>query len=752
MSQFKHSEVLYEEQTPIKLIPKNNLDYSEANISNTDFNLPEIPKPLPKPEPPKPPQEDPIIKIPPQPEPEKPKEEPKPEPKPEPEKPKEEPKPAPPPVVIPAPAPKPIPKPVQPKPIPAPAPAPKLSPKPSVPERPIQGDDQEGKIVDRIILGFDNKPIKGKFRNPRKRQTFQSDIDKEIANRNPYVNDLGKLVSIEVTDELRKDNIKNSLSITNRLLPQVFDQLSGDDAYKNIKRSNLLQNLIYRFHRLLNSPNVVNFLTEKGKQEYPQIQKDFIENPKKLSEEEKRNLRYARLINHLDLSKFNKLSAQSEKFLAEGLTTDPNNIYFNENGEIESHSFSPLINTGQQQYARDNSTKRTFGYNSYYGRGGADIIDGKYPGWKNDDITDLEEYKKHGASKADGITVSKLTKIEKTDQGINEGIVVTIDVSNQKGYEKAKAFIEALVKEKKEITAYRILHIGKKDANQRFGDILKVLPKKLKQLDLFFETKNTSALLELEDKEIDELGMFTKGYPNNDSWNFNPFALKKVAWVNTIDYNASWNDGDLPYSRIVFDTISFDQKDKDLNRINDGLRMAYFVRNNEKIFQGGFGPGLDPDHKESGNSYPTRLDLSRIESIKSLRGLIFRDEKKPQNGERKIKNLKLYNNSLEFEIDTEELNEANFDVFSFSLGPPRTKIEFSNGGITRFLKVVFKNGTPLNSTGFSNLNRLLDLASDNFGDREIIVNPGETALHNQLKGIEKRIKIQEKNDASINFL
>ncbi|WP_429997535.1 hypothetical protein, partial [Mycoplasmopsis bovis] len=41
----------------------------------------------------------------------------------------------------------------------------------------------------------------------------------------------------------------------------------------------------------------------------------------------------------------------------------------------------------------------------------------------------------------------------------------------------------------------------------------------------------------------------------------------------------------------------------------------------------------------SGNSYPTGLDFSRVPTIKSLRGLVFHDIEKPNNGSRKIKRL-----------------------------------------------------------------------------------------------------------------
>ncbi|UWV84521.1 hypothetical protein [Mycoplasmopsis felis] len=88
--------------------------------------------------------------------------------------------------------------------------------------------------------------------------------------------------------------------------------------------------------------------------------------------------------------------------------------------------------------------------------------------------------------------------------------------------------------------------------------------------------------------------------------------------------------------------------------------MVYYTRNNEPFFQGGFGPGLKPDHDEGNNSYPMGLDFSRAKSLKSLKGLIFRDIEKPQNKARKLRRLILFNDSDTFSISALELNKAGF--------------------------------------------------------------------------------------------
>ncbi len=146
--------------------------------------------------------------------------------------------------------------------------------------------------------------------------------------------------------------------------------------------------------------------------------------------------------------------------------------------------------------------------------------------------------------------------------------------------------------------------------------------------------------------------------------------MNKVEWINTNDYNVSaqYPPNTPIATRISFDTVAFDQEDYskvgDWERINNGLRMVYFVRNNEPFFQGRHGQGTEPDSSESGNSYPTGLDFSRVPTIKSLRGLVFHDIEKPNNGSRKIKRLTLANSGDSFEISSDELSAARLRKFS----------------------------------------------------------------------------------------
>ncbi|WAM11505.1 putative immunoglobulin-blocking virulence protein [Mycoplasmopsis cynos] len=197
--------------------------------------------------------------------------------------------------------------------------------------------------------------------------------------------------------------------------------------------------------------------------------------------------------------------------------------------------------------------------------------------------------------------------------------------------------MEAFKKKQIDITGYRIKNVGKNSSDQDISKILAVLPQKLPLLELFFESKNTSALKYIKDKEIDELSLLSNNKVNtlDDDWALNPWSLNKVAWVNMVDYNVSgeYIQGLTIYSRITFDNLAFDDEDyrnNDPTIINNGLRMAYWTRNNERIFQVPFGPGNKPDRDSDGNSYPMGIDLSRVKNIKTLRTL-FSTMKKEEN-------------------------------------------------------------------------------------------------------------------------
>lgn len=590
------------------------------------------------------------------------------------------------------------------------------------------------------------------------RKITDYDKQKGIANREPYQSTIvNKLVSVEVTDELRKSTVEKALTsgegdgLFDGTFFKVIDDLVNKDkdslevAEGVLERnSQIWESNLFRYKELLDSENVTKFLKPGKDVEYEDIIKK--------GGFKTQNQRYIWLISNLDKSKFTKLASTSDKYLNEGLVVSPRNAKINANGEIDAHAWSPSpeFNTVTSRYSRDNSLKRVFGYNSYFWRSPDDTEEGNYPGWKKTDAT--SEFSSYGVSEGDGITVHKLERIKKIKEEngqINEGYVVNIDAKNPDGYAKTKKLIEDLKKAGKKITSYRIKNMGEANPAQKFKEILSALPDDLPQLELFFSANatNTSSLIALENKKIKELSLYTLGNSLLQKWSFNPWAFKNTAWINTNDYNVSYEYGrNKPLAtRITFDTIAFDQEDykteNNFERINDGLRLVYYARNNERAFQGSFGPGLNPDHAEGDNSYPVGLDFSRVPNIKSLRGLEFHDSQNPSNKARKIKRLTLFNNSTTFEISGNELNQASFHHIMEPVpgDSDKPKIMFSNGDTTNTIKISSKE--RLSSEGLTNLNKFFQLNDVLRASKKIIVPEGANELISQLQGAGFNVEV-----------
>ncbi|PTD30911.1 putative immunoglobulin-blocking virulence protein [Mycoplasma leachii] len=582
-----------------------------------------------------------------------------------------------------------------------------------------------------------------------------NDKTRNIANpTKPYQNHIvEKILSIEVTQALRDSVIKNSLTggegydkgaglfqntLTN-VISREIEENKGDihkaleslEAISN-QNSNFFNSSIERYKRLLDSDKVIEYLKPEAKVQYPKLKGEF----------KTKTQEYLWLIHNLDQSKFTKIASTSEKYLKEGLTISPRNAFINENGEIDSHSWGPpdAYNSVTSRLQRDNSTYRVFDYDQYYNRSSDRIEDGTYPGWIKTDVTD-EFTSSFDFKKGDGITISRLTRDNKTsaEGKINSGLVLELDVSNTKAYEKSKELIEKFKSHSEKITSYRIKNMGEISSDQKFIDILSALPDEIPQLELFFSDKatNTASLIALENKKIKELSLFTNGNSLKSSWSYNPLALRNTTWINTIDYNVSaqYSSHQKITTRITFNTLAFDQKDFENNsyqRINDGLRMVYYARNNEPFFQGAFGPGLSPDRSLGDNSYPTGLDFTRIPKIRSLKGLRFDDEYNPSNKPRKIAELTLFNDQNYFEISADELNDANLEHLSTGENSPiKPKIKFSNGSYTAKIRIT---GTNITDQARQNLEKYFEYSDSlKANNKQIEVENINSELANKLK-------------------
>lgn len=652
-----------------------------------------------------------------------------------------------------------------------PEPTPKPIPVPQVPEQDTSKPNVEEEPVEPLklppveeklsepIKELGNLQVKYKQQQQPKRVWFKSWEKAGITNpKGPdwYKNVIvPEVLGLEFTEQVRLANVKSvKEGFDKHHLPPSLK--SNIQSLKNEELEAFANNnpdhwkvVFERWKPLFdNGDKVLDFLTEEGKKKYPEI--------KKLSGAAK----YLRLLEHLDMSKFTLLTPEAEKNIKEGFIIDGRNLYVDSEGRLSSNTYSPLPghNKVTSRLERDNEQFRTFGYKTPFNRPPSSVGTGDYHGWTKTNAT--LEYKKYGLDERHGVSFLKYKRNEHSDKYRNEGLVLEINFANKEGYQKSVELLRKLKADNVKITGYRFKNMGSADSNQRFKEILSELPNKFEMLELFFETTNTSALVALENKEISELSLYTSKNPLLEDWSFNPYAVRKTAWINTNDYNVSkdFASNVKKYSRIVFDAIAFEQSDilenkptweEKMERINWGLQMVYTVRNNEPFFQGSMGSGNRPDHNEKGNSYPLGLDLSRTK-LKSLRGLFFEDVKK-KNGLRKLKRLKLFNDKATFSIDVEDLNQAQFNTVLDIPGTkyPPTKIIFSNGTQTTNIRVTSNKNLDIDSIGIDNLRVLRDYGKESFTDKtatKIYVDPKLTKLAQKLRSSGFNVIEQSEQD------
>ncbi|MEA4115546.1 putative immunoglobulin-blocking virulence protein, partial [Mycoplasma sp. 744] len=307
--------------------------------------------------------------------------------------------------------------------------------------------------------------------------------------------------------------------------------------------------------------------------------------------------------------------------------------------------------------------KRYFPYDTEYKRTSGTIRNLDYEGFSKRDVTNTFRFL--GASSNKGITVLEYNPTSAfAKSNVNEKrTIAVLDATNKEGYNSFLNFLLDAEKARKKIDGIVIKNMGLFDENQDFSEILSKMPNSIQKLTLFFEGKNTSSLIGLKDKKIQEIDLYNSNNTIADDWAINPYALKGVNNI-TFDYNYDiglpgipGNNRDMPGS-IVFNTLKFD-KDMSLSQINEGLKIALKDRSNERIFQGSFGDG----------SWPTYLDFSNIPKIRSLQGMNFYN--------RVFKKLTLFNKTNVFTVDAKTLHLQQWSALLIK-GPDRPKLMFAS--------------------------------------------------------------------------
>ncbi|WP_117274125.1 putative immunoglobulin-blocking virulence protein [Mycoplasmoides gallisepticum] len=346
-----------------------------------------------------------------------------------------------------------------------------------------------------------------------------------------------------------------------------------------------------------------------------------------------------------------------DEFLAKGMVPNIQWGYTGNSWTFIDHSDNVVRNRMISDHQN-----RYFAYDSEYKRNSKVIRDLDYEGFKKQDATN--SFIEYGAGSNNGITVLQYTPEGEFAKSKVKGnrLIAVLDASNVAGYNNFLNFLKKTEQAGQKLDGIVIRNMGLIDKYQDFSKILAQMPDSIQKLTLFFEARDTSSLIGLKDKKIQELDLYNSSNTVADDWGINPYVLRGVKNI-TFDYNhesittstVQPNNKNMPGS-IVFNTLKFD-KGMTLDQINEGLRIALKDRYGERIFQGAFGDG----------SWPTYLDFSNLPEIKSLQGMNFYG--------RVFKKLTLYNNSNVFTLDSKTLHQQQWSALLIK-GPDRPKLMF----------------------------------------------------------------------------
>ncbi|WP_341517451.1 putative immunoglobulin-blocking virulence protein [Mesomycoplasma ovipneumoniae] len=174
--------------------------------------------------------------------------------------------------------------------------------------------------------------------------------------------------------------------------------------------------------------------------------------------------------------------------------------------------------------------------------------------------------------------------------------------------------------------------------------IISKLPASITSLRLFVEdNKGLEALSKLENHKLTELSLYSNAQKETGTWSINPNGLKNVDFIkwDFVDKASInlYNPGAKLPGSIRFDTLIWTQELGSPDKINEGLKIAFGSKINQRVFQGVFG---------GRGGYPPNLDFSKTE-IKTFSGIKFDEANKDFNDQIST-----------WKTDTGEPEKANF--------------------------------------------------------------------------------------------
>ncbi|MDW2928783.1 putative immunoglobulin-blocking virulence protein [Mesomycoplasma ovipneumoniae] len=229
------------------------------------------------------------------------------------------------------------------------------------------------------------------------------------------------------------------------------------------------------------------------------------------------------------------------------------------------------------------------------------------------------------------------------NNGLTQFKSLYLDSSDPAALSKFDSILASLAQSQSDLKEV-VLQNVKGEYTKTIEQIISKLPSSITSLRLFVEdNQGLEALSKLENHKLSELSLYSNTQKETGTWAINPNGLKNVDFIkwDFVDkasinlYNPS---AKLPGS-IRFDTLSWTKDLGSTEKINEGLKIAFGSKINQRVFQGVFG---------GRGGYPPNLDFSKTE-IKTFSGINFDDANNEFN--RQIST---------WETDTGQPEKANF--------------------------------------------------------------------------------------------
>ncbi|WP_337895997.1 putative immunoglobulin-blocking virulence protein [Mesomycoplasma ovipneumoniae] len=227
--------------------------------------------------------------------------------------------------------------------------------------------------------------------------------------------------------------------------------------------------------------------------------------------------------------------------------------------------------------------------------------------------------------------------------GLTQFKSLYLDSSDPTALSKFDSILATLAKSQSDLKEV-VLQNVKGDYTKTIEQIISKLPASITSLRLFVEdNQGLEALSKLENHKLTELSLYSNAQKETGTWSINPNGLKNVdfiKWdfVDKASINLYNDKAKLPGS-IRFDTLSWTKDLGTAEKINEGLKIAFGSKINQRVFQGVFG---------GRGGYPPNLDFSKTD-IKTFSGIKFDEANQEFN--RQIST---------WETDTGQPEQANF--------------------------------------------------------------------------------------------